>query len=115
MKTGNESGVKRVARGARALFETQVRNRRVSPGLAKNRAAICARCEENRKDAESLLESFAVAVVEKLDTAEPTGFEDVLGICNKCGCALRALVHTPRQLLGDPGKDLPTQCWKRKP
>lgn len=88
---------------------------------AQRRADICAGCPCNVKEG-AVTDVIADAIRFYLELKNKVGLkvkgEDDLGVCSKCGCQVRLLVHEPlelvhSQLLEGENQSLPDHCWKK--
>lgn len=85
---------------------------------AESRARICVACPLNRTDICTSVCSGALAVVRSLVGRRETSLDVGLGVCEVCGCLLKAKVHVSgvalREAVAPPPKDqLPEFCWLR--
>ena len=87
----------------------------VPPALAEKRAAICAECPENVPIVGCFGCANALPKILEMVKKVSTSKDAELDGCGVCGCALKAKVHFPVDVMNNrDAKDFPdTGCWVR--
>lgn len=88
----------------------------VSTEEAERRASICAGCPENVPASGCAGCTNIVSLITSVVGGRKTSQDSVLENCNVCGCANKAQVHVPLDVLAKgitSDMSFPVHCWKR--
>ena len=88
----------------------------VSPEEAERRASICSGCPENVPASGCAGCTNLVSLVTSVIGGRETSKDEVLENCNVCGCANKAQVHIPLEVLAKgltSDMAFPSICWKK--
>jgi hypothetical protein len=88
----------------------------VSPDEAERRASICAGCPHNIPATGCAGCTNIVALVTSVIGGRKTSKDDQLENCGICGCANRAQIHIPLEVLAEgvtSDMEFPDYCWKK--
>jgi len=88
----------------------------VSTEEAERRASICSGCPENIPASGCAGCTNLVSLVTSVVGGRETSKDEVLENCNICGCANKAQVHIPLEVLAKgitPDMAFPSICWKK--
>jgi len=89
----------------------------VSPDVANERAQVCIDCPYNRPANHCHGCKEGIGWVFELVSGRTVPDQDRLQACELCGCALKVLVHTPKEVISHEGIDraeFPEFCWQVK-